>query len=430
MRIFYGWIIAGAILLAWGISVGPRQSFSIFLLPFAGEFGASRSATAAAFSIHMASYALGGWLLGIIMDRVGPRRIIAWSTGIWALVLVLCSRLQSIWQLYVVYGVLGGAATGGLSYVANNAILSRWFVRYRGLATGIAQAGIPLGTAVYGPLAQLGIASLGWRMTHVVFGLFVAATALPLVLLVLRDDPKELGLLPDGATAPAVTGGGSDVRAPHVQGFTGPGLPRGYWPIFTANILRGLAMYAILVHQVAFLVDVGFTRMAAASYFSASFFLAVPGGLAAGAISDRIGRTRTYAGIAALYVIGYVSLLSGPQPLPGCRALDLCAGRRSGLRGGIFRPGRLSHRSTARPAIGFPAGAAEYRLRGGRDPGALSGGACVRLAGKLHPCLHPDGSLHDRLIADHFGHGAATPRNRRLGSRSGRLPLGGRERGA
>ena len=314
MRIFYGWIIAGAILLAWGISVGPRQSFSIFLLPFAGEFGASRSATAAAFSIHMASYALGGWLLGIIMDRVGPRRIIAWSTGIWALVLVLCSRLQSIWQLYVVYGVLGGAATGGLSYVANNAILSRWFVRYRGLATGIAQAGIPLGTAVYGPLAQLGIASLGWRTTHVVFGLFVAATALPLVLLVLRDDPKELGLLPDGATAPAVTGGGSDVRAPHVQGFTGPGLPRGYWAIFTANILRGLAMYAILVHQVAFLVDVGFTRMTAASYFSASFFLAVPGGLAAGAISDRIGRTRTYAGIAVLYVIGYVSLLSVRSP--------------------------------------------------------------------------------------------------------------------
>ena len=104
------------------------------------------------------------------------------------------------------------------------------------------------------------------------------------------------------------------MRAPHVQGFTGPGLPRGYWPIFTANILRGLTMYAILVHQVAFLVDVGFTRMTAASYFSASFFLAVPGGLAAGAISDRIGRTRTYAGIAALYVIGYVSLLLVRSP--------------------------------------------------------------------------------------------------------------------
>jgi len=314
MRIFYGWIIAGTILITWGISIGPRQSFSIFLLPFVGEFGASRSATAAAFSIHMAFYALGGWVLGILMDRVGPRRIIAWSTVGWALILVLCSQLHSVWQLYVVYGVLGGVATGGLSYVANNAILARWFVRYRGLASGIAQAGVPLGAAVYGPLAQLGVTGLGWRTTHIVFGLVVAASALPLVLLVLRDDPKELGLLPDGVSGPVNAAGGAGSRSPRAQDFTGPGLPRGYWPIFIANMLRGLTMYAILVHQVAYMVDVGFPRLTAASYFSASYFLAVPGGLVAGAISDRIGRTRTYAGIAALYAIGYISLLLVHSP--------------------------------------------------------------------------------------------------------------------
>jgi MFS family permease len=313
-RIFYGWIIAGVILTTWGISIGPRQSFSIFLLPFVDEFGSSRSTTAAAFSIHMALYALGGWVLGILMDRVGPRRIIAWSTGMWALILVLCSQLHSVWQLYVVYGILGGVATGGLSYVPNNTILSRWFVRYRGLASGIAQAGVPLGAAVYGPLAQLLIARLGWRTTHTVFGLFVAATALPLVLLVLRDDPREMGLLPDGARASEESGGGSGLWAPHLQGFAEPGLPRGYWPIFVANMLRGLTTYAILVHQVAYLVDVGFSRLTAASYFSVSFFLAVPGGLVAGAISDRIGRTRTYAGLAALYVIGYLSLLLVRSP--------------------------------------------------------------------------------------------------------------------
>jgi MFS family permease len=314
MRIFYGWIIAGTILITWGISIGPRQSFSIFLLPFVGEFGASRSATAAAFSIHMAFYALGGWVLGILMDRVGPRRIIAWSTVGWALILVLCSQLHSVYQLYVVYGVLGGVATGGLSYVANNAILARWFVRYRGLASGIAQAGVPLGAAVYGPLAQLGVTGLGWRTTHIVFGLVVAASALPLVLLVLRDDPKELGLLPDGVSGPVNAAGGAGSRSPRAQDFTGPGLPRGYWPIFIANMLRGLTMYAILVHQVAYMVDVGFPRLTAASYFSASYFLAVPGGLVAGAISDRIGRTRTYAGIAALYAIGYISLLLVHSP--------------------------------------------------------------------------------------------------------------------
>lgn len=308
-RLFYGWIIAGVVCLAWAISIGPRQSFSIFLLAFMEDFGWSRSATAAAFSIHMTFYALGGWVLGILMDRLGPRRVIAWSTGAWVLSLVLCSRIQSLWQLYAIFGVLGGIATGGLAYVPTNALLSRWFIRYRGVATGITQAGVPMGTAVFGPLAQLGIAALGWRATHLGFGWLVAAISLPLVLIFLRDDPREMGLAPDGLPPATPNPGRSPAAHPTVGSPVGWRLPRGYWPVFGANILRGMTMYAVLVHQVAYLVDVGYTKMAAASTFSLASIVAVPAGLAAGAISDRLGRTRTYAGIAGLYAIGYASLL-------------------------------------------------------------------------------------------------------------------------
>jgi MFS family permease len=313
-RIFYGWIIAGTILTVWAISIGPRQSFSIFLLPFIEEFGASRSATSAAFSLHMAFYALGGWVLGILLDRVGPKRIIAASTAGWALVLIATGYLTDLWQLYVVYGALGGVCTGGLAYVANNALISRWFIRYRGLASGVAQAAVPLGTAVFGALSQLGIGSIGWRSTYLVFGLVVAVTSFPLVLLVLRDTPQEMGLAPDGVPAAVGSASGSVPRSTRGDGFIGPGFPRGYWAIFCANGLRGLATYAMLAHQVAYLVDVGFTRMAAASFFSTSAFLAIPGGLAAGAISDRIGRPKTYVGIGTLYAIGYASLLVTRDP--------------------------------------------------------------------------------------------------------------------
>jgi MFS family permease len=308
-RLFYGWIIAGTILTVWGISIGPRQSFSIFLLPILDEFGVGRGVVSAVFSLHMAFYALGGWGLGILLDRVGPKRIIAWSTAGWGLVLVAAGWTGSLWQLYLLYGVLGGIGTGGLAYVANNALISRWFVRYRGLASGLAQAGIPLGTAIYGSLSHLGITAIGWRMTHLGFGLGVLLLALPLILLVHRDDPRELGLCPDGLT-PAEGGAGADARrgAPTPEG-AGAGLPRGYWPIFGANLLRGMATYAILVHQVPYLVDAGFSRMAAASLFSTSALLAVGGGVAAGAISDRIGRLRTYAGITALFALGLGSLV-------------------------------------------------------------------------------------------------------------------------
>jgi MFS family permease len=309
MRIFYGWIIAGTILTVWAISIGPRQSFSIFLLPFIEEFGSNRSTISGVFSLHMALYAVGGWGLGVLVDRMGPKRIIAFSTAGWALILVATGWLESLWQLYVVYGFLGGIGTGGLAYVANNALISRWFVRYRGLATGIAQAGVPLGTAIYGPLGQLGVATIGWRHTHLYFGLIILVVAMPLILLVHRDDPKEMGLRPDGLAPRGDASGISAAPPDKPAGHVGPGLPRGYWVIFGANFLRGLAMYAILVHQVAYLVDVGFSRMAAASYFSTSAVISIGGGLAAGAISDRIGRPRTYVGLAGLFALGYVSLL-------------------------------------------------------------------------------------------------------------------------
>jgi MFS family permease len=167
---------------------------------------------------------------------------------------------------------------------------------------------------MYGALGQVGVATIGWRATHVAFGLFILTVAVPLILLVHRDDPAQMGLFPDGR--PPQERGYPASAAPRIApgGHVGPGFPRGYWAIFGANTLRGLTMYAILIHQVAYLVDVGFSRMAAASYFSTSAFLSIPGGLAAGGISDRIGRPRTYAGVATLFAIGYASLLLTRDP--------------------------------------------------------------------------------------------------------------------
>ncbi len=332
MRIFYGWIISGVMFLAWALSMGPRQAFPIFLLAFTKDFGWSRTGTATAFSIHMTLYALGGWFLGMLLDRIGPRRVIAWSTGTWVLTLLLCSRIQTLWQLYAVFGVVGGIATAGLAYVPNNALLSRWFVRYRGLATGITQAGVPFGTALFGPLAQWGVDWFGWRGTHVGFGFLVAVTAFPLVLVFLRDDPREMGLTPDGILSSAANPEASGVARPHGEVFSGPGLPRGYWILFCANIFRGMAMYAILVHQVAYLVDAGYTKMAAAAYFSLSAVVAIPSGLVAGAMSDRLGRVRTYAGIAGLSVIGYTCLLlvHNPFQVVSLSAFVLASGMATG----------------------------------------------------------------------------------------------------
>jgi MFS family permease len=239
---------------------------------------------------------------------MGPSRVIACSTALWAVALMLTGRVSSLWQLYLVFGVVGGIGTGGLAYVATNALIARWFRRYRGIATGICHAGVPLGTAIAGPLAQAGITALGWRWTYGLFGGAVAATALPLVLIFFRDDPRKLGLESDGIAAGSAATAGSRPDAPPAA-FTEPGLPRGYWAMFVANIFRGMGMYALMVHQVAYLVDVGFSKMAAAAFLSMISLVAVPGGLMAGALSDRVGRPKTYGLVAGFYVVGYVSLV-------------------------------------------------------------------------------------------------------------------------
>ncbi len=210
LRIFYGWIIVGVAFTAWAISTSPRQTFPIFLLALLDEFGWSRALAAGAFSVHMLSYALGGWALGALVDRLGPRRVIIASTACLTLALLLCSRIRTLWHLYVLFGVLGGTAIGGVGYVPNNALLSRWFRRYRGLAAGLSQSGVPLGTAIFSPLTQLAIGAAGWRVTYLGFGLLVAGTSLPLVVGFLRDDPRDMGLSPDGipparGTAPAIS---------------------------------------------------------------------------------------------------------------------------------------------------------------------------------------------------------------------------------
>jgi len=303
-KIFYGWTVAAVVFCAFMISVGPRQSFSMFLLALLEEFGGSRSRIAGVFSVHIIFYGLSGWGLGVLVDRVGPRKVLIGSTMVWAATLLICSQVREFWQLYLVFGVVGGLADGGISYVPNNAVIARWFVRYRGLATGWVLAALPLGAALFAPVAQWGISRAGWRSTYALFGGLVITTSLPLLVGLLRNDPRELGLQPDGRPE------GSAVSRKTATVDTARGFPTGYWRIFCANILRGMSMYALVVHVAPYLVDVGFSKMAAATAFSGTFLLATIGGLLAGALSDRIGRLPTYAGIAGLYVVGYCSLLA------------------------------------------------------------------------------------------------------------------------
>src|SRR5882757_9979787 len=158
------WVVAGAFLcMLTGYAVA--YSFAAFFGAPESEFGARRGDTALVFSISAFLYFLLGLPAGLIADRTGPRPVVTGGLLLIAVGLVVASQATNLWQVYVGYG-LGVGVGVGFSYVPSIAAVQRWFFRRRGTASGIAVAGIGVGTLIGAPLAHRLIADIGWRDTY------------------------------------------------------------------------------------------------------------------------------------------------------------------------------------------------------------------------------------------------------------------------
>lgn len=250
-RVFAGWwVVAGAFLcMMTGYAVA--YSFAAFFGPLESEFGARRGETALVFSISAFLYFQLGLPAGLIADRTGPRPVVLGGLLLVAAGLVVAAGATSLWQVYLGYG-LGVGLGVGLSYVPSVAAVQRWFVRQRGSASGIAVAGIGVGTLIGAPLAHWLIGSLGWRGTYLVLAALTAAGAIVSGLLV-RRGPEHYGLTPDG-DPPSPDGTNA-----MPTGFTlreairsGP-----FWAIYVGALLLSFGLFVPFVHLAPYARDMG-----------------------------------------------------------------------------------------------------------------------------------------------------------------------------
>lgn len=244
------WVVAGAFLcMLTGYAVA--YSFAAFFGALESEFGARRGETALVFSISAFLYFLLGFPAGLIADRTGPRPVVIGGLLLIAVGLVAASQATSLWQIYASYG-LGVGVGIGLSYVPSVAAVQRWFVRRRGTASGVAVAGIGVGTLIGAPLAHQLIAHLGWRQTYLALAVLTVAGALISGALV-RPSPERYGLTPDGdpphpSGASAMPAGLSLGEALHSRPF---------WSIYVGALLMSFGLFAPFVHLVPYAADVG-----------------------------------------------------------------------------------------------------------------------------------------------------------------------------
>ncbi|HPO20866.1 MAG TPA: MFS transporter, partial [Rubrivivax sp.] len=171
----YAWVVVWAAFVALAIIFGVSYSFAAFFASFAAEFDAQRADVSLVFGLTGGVYFVFGAGAGMLADRFGPRVVTCAGMLLIAAGLLLCSLAGSLPMVYAAYGV--GVGLGiALVYTPAIACVQPWFTQRRGLAAGLASAGIGAGTVALPLLASAAIAVLQWRG---------AMRALALVVLVL-----------------------------------------------------------------------------------------------------------------------------------------------------------------------------------------------------------------------------------------------------
>jgi len=282
-KFFYGYVVVAACFGIIALMWGTLHSFGVFLKPLTAEFGWTRAATSGALSLSFILLGLLGMVAGKLTDRFGPKVVITVCGLFLGSGYLLLSQLNSIWQLYLFLGVFVGAGMGG-SFAPLASTVARWFVKRRGLMTGIAVSGLGVGTLILSPIANWLISSYGWRTAYMVLG----ATVLTLIILAaqfLRRDPSQVGQVPYGENASA------EINAARAPGFSFREALHTWqlWVLGVAWLCFCFSIEAVLAHIVPHAIGLG------VSAASASLILAVTGGLSTvgrivmGMAGDKIG---------------------------------------------------------------------------------------------------------------------------------------------
>ena len=270
---------------------GIRLSFAVFFAEFVNAEGWSNESSASIFSASMLVFAFGSTPAGILLDKFDPRIIFTTGALLLATGLFLSSRVNTVEQLIVTYGIVGGAgiALVGLGPVAAN--ISAWFPpALRGRAIGIAFAGTGLGALIFIPLCTWLINAVGWRTSYIVLGLICLLILAPLIILVMRKPVVE------NRPATILSSGTELVKNPT------------FWLLMLVSMTALGPLRSLTVHQIAYIESIGIERPIASGYVGLAGFLTAGTFIMWGWFSDRFGRALTFT-LGAMVLSGAVGIL-------------------------------------------------------------------------------------------------------------------------
>src|SRR5437016_4167493 len=182
-RVQPAWLMLGGAFTAFTVSAGLMHSYAVYLVAFIEEFGWGRAETSLAYSVSQLVGGLSSPFVGALVDRLGPRRLLLLGGALLILGLAASAYVTALWQIIVLYGVVMTVGANCLGLVVFVPLLSRHFVRRRGMAISIVQSANGIARGVSAPLVQLAISFIGWRSTYWCQAAFMALCTLPMAAL-------------------------------------------------------------------------------------------------------------------------------------------------------------------------------------------------------------------------------------------------------
>jgi MFS family permease len=244
------------------------------------EFGVTRAAASFPYTLTMLGFGVGGIMMGRLSDRYGVRLPMIGATCALAIGYVAASLSSSVLMYAIVQGLLIGMLGSSATFGPLLADISHWFVRRRGLAVSIVASGNYLAGAVWPPIVQYLIETVGWRSAHLYIGAICLVTMLPLTY-AMRRAPPHVG---ETSSTPAAS------RAPRSLGISPFALQT---LLMIAGVACCVAMSMPQVHIVAYCADLGYGPAVGAQMLSIMLASGIVSRLASGWIADHIGGLRT-----------------------------------------------------------------------------------------------------------------------------------------
>jgi MFS family permease len=290
-RIFYGWIVLAAVVFVMLGGSGIRAVFGVFIKPMEAEFGWTRAQLSGAAALSLFVLGAVGPLVGWLADVWGPRRVMLLATAVLGAGTVLASFVGHLWQMYASAGVLMAAGAGGLGIATTSTIAARWFAARRGLILGILGGAMSAGQMLVVPLAMALISLYGWRASFLWLGTGMLLLALPVIALLVRNDPADKGLKPYGAGSAGHAGlAAAPVHERRVPVAEAMGVPA-FWLLALTFFVCGYTSNGlVLTHLVPHAAEHGFSEMHAAQALGIMGAMNIVGTVASGWICDRFGR--------------------------------------------------------------------------------------------------------------------------------------------